>query len=157
MNSLRIFSAALILLGGVSSFAADTVFEKTISDDSTNAAKPTAHFMVNTDSPDLKRGWVQLTYDKMTTSDSDGPTPHPTDIHIPNLNYAPESKELIYTKTDGKKVVCANKIEKGFFSGLSMTDTGKCAVEVTPDSGATDNGFAVKKSHGYKISFVVKE
>ena len=140
-----------------SSFAGSAVFEKNIPDDSTMNRRPRAQFMVNLENPDLKRGWISVSYDESVLMDNETPLPKPVDISVPGLSYSPETKEVIFTKADGTKVICADKVEKGFFKNFSYNDTRKCIIDINKTIVSDDTGFFIKKSPGLKISLILRD
>ncbi|MGZ3744775.1 MAG: hypothetical protein ACXWRE_07090 [Pseudobdellovibrionaceae bacterium] len=140
-----------------SAFASNTVFEKVIPDDSTMNRRPKSEFMANLQNPELKRAWINVSYDESILMDNESPLPRPVDILVPGLSYSPETKEIIFTKKDGTKVVCADKVEKGFFRNFSYSDTKKCLIDISNTTISEDTGFFIKKTHGLQISLIIRD
>ncbi|MGZ3773413.1 MAG: hypothetical protein ACXVCY_02955 [Pseudobdellovibrionaceae bacterium] len=132
-------------------------FEKEIPDQSAPDCPMKVKFKVNTENPELNRAWLVAYYDKRSMQESDGPVPKAMDIMVPGLSYSPESKQIVFKKADGSKVICADNVSGGSLYSVDYTETGKCTINISKTKISQDNGFSIKKIDGAKITLNLHE
>ncbi|HWU42721.1 MAG TPA: hypothetical protein VN132_04755, partial [Bdellovibrio sp.] len=108
--------------------AGDSIFVKEIADHSTSSNRVHVEFRANTESPELGRAWLTASYSQTALSDADTVPPKAEKILVPGLSYSAANKQILYKKTDGTSVVCADNVTDAIFtSGYRIT--GHCVIE----------------------------
>lgn len=99
--------------------------------------------------PELGRAWVEVDFYYALSETSDHYR-----IAVPGLRYDKARSEVVF-ENDGKRVICANVVQKGWgiFKHDQVEATGACELTHRYIRVPVDNGFTIEHVEQFEVNF----